>query len=174
MPFQVDQLRGAGVQAEAASVHLREVTSQRERCEPERETELPRRARMTRTSPGSKSNSRSSCPSRLPTLQKACLASGVRSEPGGLPGGVDDRARDAPPRRCCPCRWKARRTSSRHGGEGFPSLIIVLQGYGVTVRPGWHNAHQQNGGHHQHVQDGARRAGRQLRTEPARRAPIRR
>ena len=51
---------------------------------------------------------------------------------------------DAP--RCSRSRWKAPRTSSRHGGEAFPSVIVVLQGYGVTVDVVGDDVHQQNRG----------------------------
>ena len=56
----------------------------------------------------------------------------VRSEPRGVPRRVDHRARqsDHPD----PTRPTGRpRLLCIHGGEAFPSLIVVLQGYGVTV-----------------------------------------
>ena len=52
-----------------------------------------------------------------------------------------------------------------HGGEAFPSLIMVLQGYGVTVDLVGAHVHLQSGDHEQHVQDGPRRPGQQLRTD---------
>ena len=61
-----------------------------------------------------------------------------------------------------------------HGGEAFPSLIIVLQGYGATVHLRRLDVHQQSGDHEQHVQDGPRRPRRHLRTDAARRARTRR
>ena len=45
-----------------------------------------------------------------------------------------------------------------HGGEAFPSLIVVLQGDGVRVDLTGSTLISK-GGHEQHVQDGSRRAG---------------
>ena len=71
-------------------------------------------------------------PSRLTTLQKACTAGAVRSEPGGVPRGVEDRLRGrAHPVIPVPLTGPAIFVS--HGGEAFPSLTLVLQGYGITI-----------------------------------------
>ena len=87
-----------------------------------------------RTSRRSKSNCPSSCPSRLTTLQKACTAKrSSNANPAGCPAAsVIGHAKASHPL-VCRSRWKARRTSSSHGGEAFPNLIVVLQGYGVTI-----------------------------------------
>jgi hypothetical protein len=84
-------------------------------------------------------------PSRLTTLQKACAARTFEQNPATCPSGsiVGIARADTPllpalaPRACCP---KEPRTSVigpvyfvSHGGEKFPSLIIVLQGDGVRV-----------------------------------------
>ena len=73
-------------------------------------------------------------PSRLTTLQKACTNAQFEANPAGVPGGVDRSgyAKVASPR-CSRSRWKARRIFVSHGGEAFPSLTMVLQGYGVTI-----------------------------------------
>ena len=52
-------------------------------------------------------------------------------------------------------RWKAPRISSRHGGAKFPELIIVLQGYGVTVDLHGETFINKEGDHEQHVRDGS-------------------
>ncbi len=58
---------------------------------------------------------------------------GVRSEPRQLPGGVDHRARHGDHARCCRSRLTGPAIFVSHGNESFPSLIIILQGYGATV-----------------------------------------
>jgi hypothetical protein len=71
-------------------------------------------------------------PSRLTTLQKACIAKVFEANPASCPpdsfiGHAVVHTQLVP----VPLEGPAIFVS--HGGEAFPSLIIVLQGYGVTV-----------------------------------------
>ena len=71
-------------------------------------------------------------PSRLTTLQKACPAATFQANPANCPSAsVVGHARALTPVLPVPIEGPAYFVS--HAGEEFPSLIVVLQGYGVTV-----------------------------------------
>jgi hypothetical protein len=71
-------------------------------------------------------------PSRLTTLQKACTAAQFEANPAGCPAAsLIGHAIVHTPLLPVPLSGPAIFVS--HGGEAFPSLIVVLQGYGVTV-----------------------------------------
>ena len=71
-------------------------------------------------------------PSRLTTLQKACTNAQFESNPAGCPAAsIIGHARAITPLIPVPLEGPAYFVS--HGGEAFPSLIMVLQGYGVRI-----------------------------------------
>jgi hypothetical protein len=71
-------------------------------------------------------------PSRLPTLQKACIAATFEANPAHCPAAsVVGAARASTPVLTHELGGPVYFVS--HGGEAFPSLIVVLQGEGVRV-----------------------------------------
>ena len=71
-------------------------------------------------------------PSRLTTLQKACTAAQFAANPAGCPAAsLVGHAKATTPLLPVPVEGPVYFVS--HGGEAFPNLIMVLQGYGVTV-----------------------------------------
>ena len=71
-------------------------------------------------------------PSRLTTLQRACTAKQFETNPANCPSASKiGYAKVSTPLLPVPLEGPAIFVS--HGGEAFPSLTMVLQGYGVTV-----------------------------------------
>ena len=71
-------------------------------------------------------------PSRLTTLQKACTAATFAANPANCPAAsIVGHAKALTPVLPVPLEGPAYFVS--HAGEEFPSLIVILQGYGVTV-----------------------------------------
>jgi hypothetical protein len=71
-------------------------------------------------------------PSRLTTLQKACTAAVFEANPANCPAAsVIGIAKASTP--VLPVGLSGPVYFVSHGGEAFPSLIMVLQGYGVRV-----------------------------------------
>jgi hypothetical protein len=71
-------------------------------------------------------------PSQLKTLQQACPAATFEANPAGCPAAsIVGHAKATTP--VLPVALEGPAYFVSHGGEEFPSLIIVLQGYGVSV-----------------------------------------
>jgi hypothetical protein len=71
-------------------------------------------------------------PSRLETLKKACPAATFAANPAGCPSAsVVGVAKASTP--ILPVGLSGPVYFVSHGGEAFPNLIVVLQGYGVRV-----------------------------------------
>jgi hypothetical protein len=71
-------------------------------------------------------------PSRLTTLQKACIAATFEANLAGCPAASDiGHVKVLTPELPVPLEGPAYFVS--HGGEAFPSVIVVLQGDGVTI-----------------------------------------
>jgi hypothetical protein len=71
-------------------------------------------------------------PSRLTTLQKACTAQVFEANPAGCPSAsLVGYAKATTP--LLPVTLTGPAYFVSHGGEAFPSLIVVLEGYGVRV-----------------------------------------
>ncbi|HTC59649.1 MAG TPA: hypothetical protein VK691_05955 [Solirubrobacteraceae bacterium] len=71
-------------------------------------------------------------PSRLTTLQKACTAATFETNPAGCPADSRvGRAKALTPLIPVPLEGPAYFVS--YGGAKFPELVVVLQGYGVTL-----------------------------------------
>jgi hypothetical protein len=71
-------------------------------------------------------------PSRLTTLQKACTAAQFNLNPAGCPpASIVGQALVHTPVLPVPLTGPAYFVS--HGGEAFPALVLVLQGYGINI-----------------------------------------
>jgi hypothetical protein len=71
-------------------------------------------------------------PSRLTTLQKACIQGTFQANPAGCPKeSVIGHAKAVVPNIPVPLEGPVYFVSN--GGEAFPNLVMVLQGYGVTI-----------------------------------------
>jgi hypothetical protein len=92
-------------------------------------------------------------PSRLTTLQQACLASVFEANPANCPAAsIVGHAKAVTPLIPVPLEGPAYFVS--HGGEAFPSLIVVLQGYGITINLVGTTFISKSWDHFEHLQDG--------------------
>ncbi len=126
------ELRRVEVRTEIRGLDVRE-DQPGGRGEPDREAGLPERAAGHRRG---HREGQSRTPQTTP-LTPDDPAEGmhrrtIRSKPGRVPHGVEDRLRGrAHPLIPVPLQGPAIFVS--HGGEAFPSLTLVLQGYGITI-----------------------------------------
>ena len=69
----------------------------------------------------------------MKTLQKACTAAQFDTNPAGCPAASVIGHVEGASRQLLPVPLEGPAYFVSHGGEAFPNLIVVLQGYGVTV-----------------------------------------
>ncbi len=102
-------------------------------------------------------------PARLTTLQKACPAATFEANPASCPpASLVGVAKATTPVLPVPLSGPAYFVS--HGGEAFPNLIVVLEGYGVRIDLVGDTFISRTGITRLHLHQRARCPGQQLRT----------
>ena len=127
------QLRRTEVRTQIHGLDIRQ-NKPHGRREPDREAGLPERAARHRRGhrEGQSRTPQATTLSRLTTLQKACTAAQFESNPAACPAASKiGYAIVHTPLIPVPLQGPAIFVS--HGGEAFPSLTLVLQGYGITI-----------------------------------------